>query len=90
MAKGTGVKLDEVLDREWIHRSWTFQEFVLATNLRIVCEEKTISWDDLASAICTTPRGSGSQRRAPLPASEAVLGYWLTIIALWLNLPELD
>jgi hypothetical protein len=89
IVQSTGVNLDEVLDREWIHRSWTFQEFVLAGNLIVVCGTKKISWDDLASALCSQPCGSGARREAPLPASEVVLSHWRTIIALWFNLPRI-
>lgn len=86
------VNLDEILDREWIHRSWTFQEFLLARNITIMCGTKTISWDDLASALSAAPRGSGARVTASLPASEVVLSHWRSIIDLWFNLqrPRLE
>lgn len=44
-------QLDEVLNREWMHRAWTFQELILAYRPLVLCGGKTISWDDLVNAI---------------------------------------
>jgi len=78
--------LDEVLDREWIHRSWTFQEFLLARNIMILCGKKAIAWEDLASALRSVPRGSGSSVSALLPVSRTVWDHWRSITSLWFNL----
>lgn len=39
--------LDELLDRDWIRRAWTYQEIILASNPVVVCGEKSISWSRL-------------------------------------------
>lgn len=36
--------LDELLNREWIRRAWTYQEVILASNPIILCGKRTITW----------------------------------------------
>ncbi|KAF2500878.1 HET-domain-containing protein [Lophium mytilinum] len=83
-----GIRLDKLLDREWIHRTWTFQEFALATNLVTICGDKAISWDELASALSSTSRGSGHRIPDLLPVSDVILDHWRCIIDMWFNLPR--
>ena len=40
-------ELDAFLDCEWLQRSWTFQEVILASNPIIVRGNKAISWGSL-------------------------------------------
>lgn len=83
-----GVRLDAVLDCEWIHRSWTFQEFALATNPVILCGNQTISWDMFASAIRSRPWASKLKVDDVVPASPVVLSHWRSVMDLWFNLPR--
>ncbi|KAK4178959.1 heterokaryon incompatibility protein-domain-containing protein [Triangularia setosa] len=91
------VDLDQVLDREWIHRSWTFQELILARRLVVLCGRKEISWGELISAISLMAQNSmGSfkttaelaERTASYPVSPSVLAHWQSMIDLWLGLPR--
>ncbi|KAI1870277.1 hypothetical protein JX265_006447 [Neoarthrinium moseri] len=43
--------LDELLNREWIERAWTYQEIILASNPVIVCGNKTITWSCLQKGL---------------------------------------
>lgn len=40
--------LGHLVRREWFGRLWTFQEVVLATDILMVCGQKTIDWKSLA------------------------------------------
>ncbi|KAK0630506.1 heterokaryon incompatibility protein-domain-containing protein [Bombardia bombarda] len=86
---GSGVDLDEVLDREWTRRSWTFQELILACNPIVLCGDKAISWEDLLSAICIDINKSGVKHHdMPLLASAPVLAHWWSMTDIWLSLPR--
>ena len=39
--------LDELINRDWIRRAWTYQEIILASNPVIICGGKFISWSRL-------------------------------------------
>ncbi|KAK4195549.1 heterokaryon incompatibility protein-domain-containing protein [Triangularia verruculosa] len=91
------VHLDEVLDREWIHRSWTFQELILARQLVVLCGTQEISWEELISAVSLMAQNSMGtfrtaaeqrERAATYPVSPAVLAHWQSMIDLWLGLPR--
>lgn len=86
-----------MLDREWIHRSWTFQELILARHLVVLCGTKEISWEELISAISLMAQNSmGSfktmaeleETAASYPVSPSVLAHWQSMIDLWLGLPR--
>ncbi|KAK0705759.1 heterokaryon incompatibility protein-domain-containing protein [Apiosordaria backusii] len=91
------VDLDQVLDREWIHRSWTFQELILARQLVVLCGTKEISWEELISAIALMAQNSMgnfktaaelAEKAASYPVSPPVLAHWQSMIDLWLGLPR--
>lgn len=78
--------LDEILDREWAHRAWTFQELVLARYPVIMCGAEKIAWEDLVNAIYVMSR----PRTYPIqyPVSSQVLEHWRSMIDLWFWLPR--
>lgn len=43
--------MDQLLDHAWLHRVWTFQEVVLASNPVIICGNQLISWSVLQQAL---------------------------------------
>lgn len=43
--------LDQLLNREWIYRAWTYQEIVFSSNPIIVCGTKSISWSCLQKGL---------------------------------------
>jgi hypothetical protein len=43
--------IQDLLNREWFTRMWTFQEIVIAKRPFIMCGKKVISWSDLAEGI---------------------------------------
>jgi len=44
-------ELDTVLDSEWVRRSWTFQELLLARYPIIICGNQSIRWNDFIRSI---------------------------------------
>ncbi|KAK4221942.1 heterokaryon incompatibility protein-domain-containing protein [Podospora fimiseda] len=89
----TDINLDQVLNREWSHRSWTFQEIILARQAFIICGHKIIDWGDLASVISILSNSrqnhvwKGHFRRQ-VTLSPAVLIHWRSIIELWFAFPR--
>ncbi|KAK3312629.1 heterokaryon incompatibility protein-domain-containing protein [Apodospora peruviana] len=83
-----GIDLDEILDREWTHRSWTFQELILARNPVIVCGDQTIHWEDFVTAIYRSLTDKAKIETKELPASATVLTHWRSIIDIWLGFPR--
>ncbi|EWZ81143.1 hypothetical protein FOWG_14719 [Fusarium oxysporum f. sp. lycopersici MN25] len=45
------VSLLELLDQTWLHRSWTFQEVILASNPILVCGQAHVTWLQLHQAL---------------------------------------
>lgn len=43
--------IDELLDIDWLSRSWTFQEFVLASNPVFICGQRRIALTQLRSGL---------------------------------------
>jgi len=88
------ISLDEILDRPWMRRAWTFQELIVASHPVFLCGDRTISWDSLLRAIFF--RDSQRKRwffrllpwKIELPVSPEVLDGWRSIINLWLCLPR--
>lgn len=64
--------LEYLLDREWLHRAWTFQEIILASNPIILCGNESITWTELQQGLdclsCLKPTFliRGFQRFNPL------------------------
>jgi hypothetical protein len=69
------LNLNELLNQDWLNRSWTLQEIVLANDPVIVCGTKTILW---RTFVCSILFLNGLQVFEP-----SVLTKWLAIIALW-------
>jgi hypothetical protein len=69
------LNLNEFLNRNWLNRSWTLQEIVLAKDPIIVCGTKTIPW---RTFICGIIFLDGLQVFQP-----SIMTKWLAIIALW-------
>ena len=85
------VDLCKILDREWIHRAWTLQEMVLASNPVILCGEELLLWEDLILAIYAPEKSllrawdSDALEKHNFTTS---LARWHSVIDLWLNLPR--
>ena len=83
--------LCKILDREWIHRAWTLQEMVLASNPVILCGEELLLWEDLILAIYAPEkslwRACGSETLQKRNLTTA-LARWQSVMDLWLNLPR--
>lgn len=43
--------IDKIFQRDWFHRVWVVQEFVLASQVRIVCGVWDVNWDDIFAAL---------------------------------------
>ena len=85
------VDLCNILDREWIHRAWTLQEMVLASNPVILCGEELLLWEDLILAIYAPDKTLWRGRNwdaLPRQRFTAALARWQSIMDLWLNLPR--
>ncbi|KAH8893993.1 hypothetical protein GQ53DRAFT_858553 [Thozetella sp. PMI_491] len=82
------IQWKDLLDRDWVHRSWTFQELMLAARPVILCGDKILWWEDLVSAICCKAKGM-TKDLYPLPSHSAVLEHWRSMIYLWLRLPRI-
>ena len=69
-------KMLSLLDNEWMRRSWTFQEIILATNPVIVCGTDTLTWEDLLRALDASQEYEELQSYvASRPSSFRVLKY---------------
>ena len=44
-------ELDDILQRPWFERAWTFQEFVLASDMVFLCGSKSINCDTFARGL---------------------------------------
>jgi hypothetical protein len=84
---GRGIHWERLLDREWSHRAWTFQELVLANHPVIICGDKVLSWEDLVSAAYSGGTTRGFTRK-PVRLSSDTLSNWRCMIDLWLDLPR--
>lgn len=43
--------VEDLLDREWFDRAWTFQELLLAWNITIICGDNALDWGYLLGAL---------------------------------------
>lgn len=43
--------LSDILNREWIERTWNFQELLLANNIMIGCGQKWMAWEHFISGL---------------------------------------
>ena len=90
-----GVDLDEIFARDWIRRAWTYQEIILSPNPTIVCGNKILSWEDVATYLMfrhswwsalTINSQDPLRLIGPVPAATATsLESWRTTIAMWLQ-----
>lgn len=47
----TSQQLNDVLNRDWIHRLWTLQEIALAKNAEVICGTKRLGWSQFVLSI---------------------------------------
>jgi hypothetical protein len=45
------VDIGKFFERSWFQRAWVVQELVLATNVKILCGDWDVSWDDIFAAL---------------------------------------
>lgn len=43
--------LNEVLEREWFKRMWTYQEILLASYSVLLCDDRAVLWDTFTRTI---------------------------------------
>ena len=89
------MDLDEIFSRDWIRRAWTYQEIILSPNPTIVCGNKILSWEDVATYLMfrhswwralTINSQDPLRLIGPVPAATATsLESWRTTIAMWLQ-----
>ncbi|KAK4186420.1 heterokaryon incompatibility protein-domain-containing protein [Podospora australis] len=80
--------LDEVLDREWTHRSWTFQELILSRDPVFLCGHATVSWEDLSAVLRHIQVKSSWREDIVLPVSNRVHTHWQSMVDLWMGVPR--
>ncbi|KAK4221941.1 heterokaryon incompatibility protein-domain-containing protein [Podospora fimiseda] len=81
-----GVQLEEILDCEWTHCAWTFQELILARHPIMMCATKMMDWDDWRNDFMAWLSLNGSNH----PVSPRVLKYWTHPIDLWFGFLRTD
>jgi hypothetical protein len=73
--------MDDLLDREWVRRIWTYQEILLASNPTVVCGGFQLPWAQFSLGV-TFLEYSGINYQEGSPRI-AILKTWAHIISSW-------
>ncbi|KAK4443393.1 heterokaryon incompatibility protein-domain-containing protein [Podospora aff. communis PSN243] len=74
--------VDKLFRREWFHRSWTFQEVILATNPLILCGNKSLKWGCMLNVLY------GRGERSPRSKWPRGLVNWRLVTDGWIAFPR--
>jgi hypothetical protein len=78
------ANLNNLLSRPWVHRSWTFQELILANNIEIGCGRSWVRWEEFAAGLAIA-RFDLTRASDKLDSIQN-LDTWISLIANWLHL----
>lgn len=71
--------LSAVLENEWLSRSWTLPEFILAKDALLIYGNEIMPWQEFLGCIWRGPLKHGSQA-----------AHWQALAQAWLSLPRQD
>lgn len=68
-----------MLDSSWVHRSWTFQELILARDPIFLCGDSALLWEDLLGFLSFEDEDLTVWRD---------FGHWRSLIDMWMKFPR--
>ncbi|KIN09170.1 hypothetical protein OIDMADRAFT_23873 [Oidiodendron maius Zn] len=78
--------LSTLLDCNWVHRGWTFQELILSSQPIILCGDKMLPWEDLVSFI--THYAFEARKSKSFGVCWHLVEHWHALVELWLHFPR--
>ncbi|KAF2832806.1 HET-domain-containing protein [Ophiobolus disseminans] len=67
-----------IMDQEWFHRAWTFQEVLLAKKAFLVCGKEVVNWESLCSCLIRI-RIEDLHESSQAPVARNLMKAWLCL-----------
>ena len=77
---------DDLLNRPWIMRAWTFQEIILPRNIILVCGEKSLPWLTFLRGMAFTSTSSRAWHLDIYRLSN--FQNWMLLTRIWIAYPR--